>query len=53
MSPIIPMISADITGILTYVSGLFEDFNVVILFCIGLPLAFWVIRKTITLVRAR
>lgn len=42
-----------IDDMLAYVGGLFDDLSVVIILVIGLPLAFWVIRKTISLVRAR
>jgi hypothetical protein len=38
---------------LAYVGNLFTDLSSVIVLVIGLPLAFWVIRKTISLVRAR
>lgn len=38
---------------MAYVSGLFTDLSLVVILAIGLPLGFWVIRKTITLVRAR
>jgi len=41
------------TTILAYVGDLFTDLNVLIVLVIGLPLAFWIIRKTISLVRAR
>jgi hypothetical protein len=53
MSPIVAVSPSDITGLLAYVGGLFEDFNVLILLMIGLPLGFWVIRKVVSLVRAR
>jgi len=42
-----------ITDMLAYVGTLFTDLNLLIVLVIGLPLAFWVIRKTISLVRAR
>ncbi len=41
------------TSVLAYAGGMFTDLNVLILLVIGLPLAFWVIRKVIGLVRAR
>jgi len=41
------------TDMLAYVGDLFTDLNLLIVLVIGLPLAFWVIRKTISLVRAR
>jgi len=42
-----------IDDLLAYVGGLFSDLAVVIVLVIGLPLAFWVIRRVIGLVRAR
>ncbi len=42
-----------ISDSLAYVGDLFTDLQVVIVLVIGLPLGFWVIRKTISLVRAR
>lgn len=50
------MITVDagfITDTLAYVGGLFTDLNVLIVLVIGLPLGFWVVRKVISLVRAR
>jgi len=38
---------------LAYVGGMFSDLGVVIVLAIGLPLSFWVIRKVVSLVRAR
>lgn len=45
--------AAWITSLTAYVGDLFTDLNLLIVLVIGLPLAFWVIRKTISLVRAR
>jgi len=42
-----------VSDTLAYVGDMFTDLSVVIVLAIGLPLAFWVIRKTISLVRAR
>jgi len=42
-----------ITDMLAYVGTVFTDLNLLILVIIGLPIAFWFIRKTISLVRAR
>jgi hypothetical protein len=39
--------------LLAYSGDLFTDLSLLIVLAIGLPLAFWVIRKTISLVRAR
>lgn len=41
----------DIADILANVSAIVADVNVVIMFAIGLPLGFWVVKKTISLVR--
>lgn len=53
MDPILTITSAFITDSLAYVGQLFTDLNLVIILVIGLPLGFWIIRKTISLVRAR
>jgi len=42
-----------VTDTLTYVSDLFTDASLLIILAIGLPLGFWVIRKVISIVRAR
>lgn len=42
-----------ITAALAYVGQLFTDMSLLIYLAIGLPLGFWVIRKVISLVRAR
>lgn len=42
-----------ITNMLAYVGDLFTDLNLLIVLVIGLPLAFWVVRKVVSLVRAR
>lgn len=36
-----------------YIGSLFTDLSLLIVLVIGLPLAFWAIRKVISLVRAR
>lgn len=38
---------------LAYVGQLFTDTSLLVILAIGLPLGFWVIRKVISLVRAR
>jgi hypothetical protein len=45
--------SAFVASLTTIVSNLFTDVSLVVMLAIGLPLAFWVIRKIIGLVRAR
>lgn len=42
-----------ISDMLAYVGGLFTDLSPLVLVVIGLPLAFWAVRKVISLVRAR
>lgn len=49
----IEVYTANITTILGYVQETWNDVNVLIWFAIGLPLGFWVVRKAISLVRAR
>lgn len=39
--------------LLAYAGELFTDLNLLIVLAVGLPMAFWVIRKSISLVRAR
>lgn len=41
------------TSLLAYAGQLFTDLQLIIVLVIGLPIGFWVIRKTISLVRAR
>jgi hypothetical protein len=48
-----PIDGTFITNALAYVGTLFTDLNLLILLAIGLPLGFWVIKKAISLVRAR
>lgn len=54
MSAIITGVDAGfITASLAYVGQLFTDMTLLIYLAIGLPLGFWIIRKVISLVRAR
>lgn len=53
MDPILTLPANFIDDALAYVGQLFTDLNLVIILVIGLPLAFWVVRKVISLVRAR
>jgi len=53
MDPILTVTAGNITAMLAYASGLFTDLSVIVVLAIGLPLGFWVIRKVISLVRAR
>jgi len=39
--------------LLAYAGDLFTDLNLIVILAIGLPMGFWVIRKVISLVRAR
>jgi hypothetical protein len=50
---IVPLTAGNIASVLTYLPNLFSDLNVLIILIIGLPLAFWIISKVISLVRAR
>lgn len=50
---ILPLTSEIITGALAYTGTLFTDLNLLIVLIIGLPLAFLVIKKTISLVKAK
>jgi len=42
-----------VASALVYVSDLFTDLSTILILVVGLPLGFWIIRKTISLVRAR
>ena len=53
MDSIIEFSSGSVDGILAYTGQLFTDLRVIIILAIGLPLGFWVVRKVISLVRAR
>jgi len=50
---ILSFTSESLAGVLTYIPELFGDLKLLIVVIVGLPLGFWVIRKTISLVRAR
>ena len=50
---IITFSSSQVASVLTYPAMLFTDLQLVIALVIGLPLAFWAIRRVIGLVRAR
>jgi len=54
MDPVISGIDAGfVTSTLAYVGQLFTDTSLIVMLAIGLPLGFWVIKKVISLVRAR
>lgn len=53
MSPIITLPIDFASNLLAYAGQLFTDLTPLIVLVIGLPLAFWAIRKVISLVRAR
>jgi hypothetical protein len=42
-----------VTSTLAYIGQLFDDLQLLIIVIIGLPLAFWAVRRIIGLVRAR
>lgn len=45
--------SESLAGVLQYPTEIFTDLKFYVALIIGLPLGFWVIRKVISLVRAR
>jgi hypothetical protein len=53
MEPIITLSEGFATSTLAYAGQLFTDLNLLVVLVIGLPLAFWVVRRVIGLVRAR
>jgi hypothetical protein len=53
MDSILTVASGSTAEILAYTGNLFTDLWVVIALVIGIPLAFYVIRKVVGLVRAR
>ena len=53
MLTIITVPSEWATTTLAYAGALFTDLSLIIVLAIGLPMAFWIIRKVISLVRAR
>lgn len=53
MSPILEFTSGAQANILAYPLTLFADLKLIVALIIGLPLAFWVIKKAIGLIRAR
>ena len=53
MEGILEFTSGNVATIFTYTNWLFTDLKLVLVLVIGLPLGFWVIRKIITMVRAR
>lgn len=42
-----------INGMLGYVANVWTDFSLLIVLAIGLPLGFWIVRKAISLIKAR
>jgi len=56
MLPLLSLIAIDegmVASTTAYVGELFTDVKLLVILVIGLPLAFWVIRRVIGLVRAR
>ena len=45
--------TSTIAGMTAYVGQLFDDLGLIVVLVIGLPLAFWVIRRIVGLVRLR
>jgi len=50
---ILSFTSESLSATLAYTTEIFGDLKLLLLIVIGLPLGFWVIRKTISLVRVR
>jgi len=53
MGSILTVDSDSIGAMLAYAGELYTDLNLLIVLAIGLPLGFWVLRKVISLVKAR
>jgi len=53
MGSILEFTTPSVDGILAYTGTLFTDLAGLIVLIIGLPLAFWVVRKVISVVRSR
>jgi len=53
LASILTFTSEGLSGVLAYPIQIFTDLKLLIVLIIGLPLGFWVIRKVISLVRAR
>lgn len=53
MLSIITLPSDFVATTTAYIGGMFTDLYTLVALAIGLPLAFWVIRKAISLIRVR
>jgi hypothetical protein len=53
MTPILTTTSGAVAEILAYTGSIFTDLWVIVALVIGIPLAFYIIRKVIGLVRGR
>jgi len=56
MLPLLTIVTLDegfATSAVAYIGELWTDFEPLILLIVGLPIAFWAIRKAMSLVRAR
>ena len=53
MTPIIEITNGFVTSSLAYVAQIFSDVSPLLYLVVGLPVAFWIINKTIGLVRGR
>lgn len=53
LASILTFTSENLSATLAYPIQIFTDLNLLIIVIIGLPLGFWVIRKVVSLVRAR
>lgn len=53
MDSILTVDTGTMGALTSYIGSVWTDFNLLIMLAIGLPLGFWVVRKVISLVRAR
>ena len=52
-SPILTVPTDFVSAALTYTSQMFTDLTPLILIVVAVPLAFWILRKIVSMVRAR
>jgi len=51
--PLLTLPTDFVSNLTAYIGQLFTDLSPVIVLAIGLPLAFWFVKKTISIVRTR
>lgn len=49
----VPITTGNVGSMVAWIGTIFADLQILAVVVIGLPLAFWVVRKTMSLVRAR